>query len=87
MMETGEDRDSNERGSNWRPGRGQVPGAGGGLHAQAAMGAAMVIGRVLAENAPGMLLVSDDVWSTQSLRRVPMARSAKGWAAAARSVG
>jgi hypothetical protein len=37
-----------------------VPGAVGGLHSEAAMGPAMVVGQVVVENALGMFLVFDD---------------------------
>jgi hypothetical protein len=37
-----------------------VSGAVGGLHPQAAMGPAMVVGQVVVEHALGMLLVLDD---------------------------
>src|ERR1035438_2060392 len=60
MMQTAEDRDANDWGSFWRPRRGQVSGAVGWLHPQAAMGPAMVVGPVVVENALGMLLVLDD---------------------------
>jgi hypothetical protein len=60
MMQTAEDRDANDSGSVWRPRRGQMSGAFGRLHPQAAMGPAMVVGPVVVENALGMLLVLDD---------------------------
>ena len=37
-----------------------MPGAVGGLHSEAAIGPAMVVGQVVVENALGMLLVFDD---------------------------
>ena len=36
-----------------------MPGAIGGLHSEAAMGPAMVVGQVVVENALSMLLVFD----------------------------
>src|ERR1022692_4594878 len=60
MMQTAEDWDSIDSGSLWRPRRGQVSGAVGRLHSEAAMGPAMVVGKVVVENALGMFLVFDD---------------------------
>ncbi len=76
MTETCEDRDSNERGFNWRPGRGQAPAPVGDCMRRRRWGRRRNRPST-AENAPGMLPVSDDVWLMKSLRRVPMARSAR----------
>jgi hypothetical protein len=60
MMETAEDRNTNDAGSLWRPRWRQVSGAVRRLHPKAPMGATVVVGHIVAENALGMLLVLDD---------------------------
>ena len=80
MMQTAEDWDSIDSGSLWRPRRGQVSGAVGRLHSEAAMGPAMVVGKVVVENALRMFLVFDDDVVETIRRRVPITRSAKGLA-------
>lgn len=70
MVKTTEDRGRADPGARWRWGRGEVSGSIGRLHVEATMRTAVVVGRVLPEDALSVALIAwENVVGTVSAYR------------------